>query len=332
MCVAWQSVMRSDVSLRLGDVRRAEAEARLGMAVADEGIGPGGLSWSLAAAVNALVARGALDEADALLDEGLAKLGPAPSLPLAFLLTASAQLHLARGRARDALRDARAAGDLVAGRIRNPECVRWRSPAALALAALDRGEEAREMAERELEEARGFGVPDAEGVALRTLGLVIGGGAGVEALRAAVAAHERGEGRLEHARSTLELGSALRRAGERAEAREVLREALDATARAGASALADRAHEELVAAGARPRRDRRMLSGREALTAGEDRVAVLAAEGLTNREIAQRQFVTVKAVQWHLRNVYRKLGVGSREELPSALGLAERPQVVGHAA
>ena len=74
-------------------------------------------------------------------------------------------------------------------------------------------------------------------------------------------------------------------------------------------------------AGARPRRDRRLLSGPESLTASEDRVAALAAEGLTNREIAQRQFVTVKAVQWHLRNVYRKLDVGSREELPAALGL-----------
>jgi DNA-binding CsgD family transcriptional regulator len=90
----------------------------------------------------------------------------------------------------------------------------------------------------------------------------------------------------------------------------------------GASGLADRAHEELVAAGARPRRDRRLLSGRESLTSSEDRVAALAAEGLTNREIAQRQFVTVKAVEWHLRNVYRKLEVSSREELPTALGLA----------
>jgi DNA-binding CsgD family transcriptional regulator len=50
-------------------------------------------------------------------------------------------------------------------------------------------------------------------------------------------------------------------------------------------------------------------------------VAALAAEGLTNREVAQWQFVTVKAVRWHLRGVYRKLGIDSREELPVALGL-----------
>jgi DNA-binding CsgD family transcriptional regulator len=62
-----------------------------------------------------------------------------------------------------------------------------------------------------------------------------------------------------------------------------------------------------------------LLSGRESLTASEDRIAVLASEGLSNREIAQRQFVTVKAVEWHLRNVYRKLDLSSRDELPEVL-------------
>ena len=160
---------------------------------------------------------------------------------------------------------------------------------------------------------------EAEGASLRTLGLVIGGADGIQALRHSVAVLEHAEGRLEHARSLLDLGAALRRAGIRTEARDVLRAALDETARLGASGLADRAHEELVAAGARPRRDRRLLSGRESLTASEDRVAALAATGLTNREIAQRQFVTVKAVEWHLSNVYRKLDISSRDELPGAL-------------
>jgi len=57
------------------------------------------------------------------------------------------------------------------------------------------------------------------------------------------------------------------------------------------------------------------------LSRRELEVADLVTRGMTNREIAQRQFVTVKAVQWHLRNVYRKLDVGSRGELPAALGL-----------
>ena len=320
LTVAWQSVMRSDASLRLGEIRRAEAEARAGLELFEEGSGVEAYVWGTAHLLNALVARGALEEGDELLGRGIVGPSAAPTLPLGLFLAARANLHLAQGRAAAALTDARAAGDLTSAMIRNPGCCGWRSVAALSLAALDRGAEARALAEDELADARRFAVPDAEGASLRTLGLVAGGAEGLEALRASVATLELAEGRLEHARSVLELGAALRRAGERAEAREVLRQALDATARAGASGLADRAYEELVAAGARPRRDRRLLSGRESLTASEDRVAALAAEGLTNREIAQRQFVTVKAVQWHLRNVYRKLDVASRQELPAALG------------
>ena len=321
LTVAWQLVMRSDASLRLGEIRCAEAEARSALELFEEGSGESAFAWGTAHLLNALVARGALEEADELLSRGVVGPSPPPTLPVALLLTARANLHLAQGRPTDALRDARAAGNLVSATISNPGCCGWRSSAALALAALDLGREARAMVEDELADARRFGIPDAEGVALRTLGLVAVGAAGLEALRASVAALERAEGRLEHARSVLELGAALRRAGERAEARDVLREALDATSRVGASGLADRAHEELVAAGARPRRDRRLLSGRESLTASEDRVAALAGEGLTNREIAQRLFVSVKAVQWHLRNVYRKLDIASRGELPTALGL-----------
>ena len=321
LTVAWQLVMRSDASLRLGEIRRAEAEARSALELFEEGSGESAFAWGTAHLLNALVARGALDEADELLRLGSVGPSPPPTLPVGLLLTARANLHLAQGRSTEALKDARAAGNLMSATISNPGCCGWRSSAALALAALGRDREARAMVEQELADARRFGIPDAEGTALRTLGLVLGGAAGLEALRASVATLEDAEGRLEHARSVLELGAALRRAGQRAEARDVLREALDATARLGATGLADRAHEELVAAGARPRRDRRLLSGRESLTASEDRVAALAAEGLTNREIAQRLFVTVKAVQWHLRNVYRKLDVTSRGELPAALGL-----------
>lgn len=88
--------------------------------------------------------------------------------------------------------------------------------------------------------------------------------------------------------------------------------------RCGALALERRARDELVATGARPRR--RQLTGVDSLTPSERRVAEMAAEGLTNRAIAQSLFVTVKAVQWHLRNAYRKLDVRSREELPALLG------------
>src|SRR3954469_14054277 len=321
LTVAWQVMMRGDASLRLGETRRAEAEARFGFEYFEADGGEPGFAWGVAHLVDALLARGAPEEADEFVQGAPLSAGAPPTLPVALFHTSRANLHLARGRTSEALSDALAAGDLVSAIISNPAAVRWREPAALALARLDRGEEARGMAEGALADGRRFGIPDAEGNALRTLGLVVGGPDAIDALRASVDVLERAEGRLEHARSVLELGSALRRTGERVEARDVLRTALDMTARMGASGLADRAHEELVAAGARPRRDRRMLSGRESLTASEDRVAALAADGLTNREIAQRQFATVKAVEWHLRNVYRKLDIGSRAQRPEALAL-----------
>ena len=329
LTVAWQSTMRSKASLRLGEIRRAEAEARLALGLFEEGSGEPGVAWCVAHLLDALVARGALDDAAELVNRALVPASAAPTLPLALLHTSLAHFHLAQGRPEAALGEATAAGRLVSGTIANPYCCDWRSAAALALSALERRDEAQVMAEEELTDARRFGVPEAQGGSLRTLGLVTGGEDGIQALRESVAVLEQAEGRLEHGRSLLELGAALRRAGIRTEARNVLRAALDETARIGASTRADRAHDELLAAGARPRRDRRLLSGRESLTASEDRTAALAAEGLTNREIAQRQFVTVKAVEWHLSNVYRKLDISSRDELAGALTSTPQAVILG---
>jgi DNA-binding CsgD family transcriptional regulator len=322
---AWQNVMRSTVSLHLGELRRAESEGRVafdlfhGRVGEDAGLGQTGWTWTVNSLAEALVARGAFEEAEALIGE--LPLSRATTFTQACARVIVANAHLGLGRPSLALQEAQEAGRLVSPTFTNSLSCAWRAPAAIALAALGRGDEAVEMAEQELADARRFELPLTEGSALRTLGLVTGGKDGLQLLRDSVTTLEATEGRYSHARSVLELGAALRRAGERAEARDVLREALALTSHMGASALADRAHEELVAAGARPRRERRMLSGRESLTASEDRVATLAAEGLSNREIAQRLFVTIKAVQFHLRNVYRKLDVDSREGLPAALEL-----------
>jgi DNA-binding CsgD family transcriptional regulator len=126
------------------------------------------------------------------------------------------------------------------------------------------------------------------------------------------------QARLEHARSLTELGAALPRSNRRSDAREPLREALDLAHRCGATALAQRARKELSATGAKPRKF--MLTGVESLTASERRVAKMAAQGLGNREIARALFVTVKTVETHLGHAYQKLDIGSRKELPGALG------------
>jgi DNA-binding NarL/FixJ family response regulator len=122
---------------------------------------------------------------------------------------------------------------------------------------------------------------------------------------------------VELARALYELGAHMRRAGRRADARTLLGRALDLAHRAGAGALAARADTELRASGAKPRRI--ALSGLEALTASERRVAELAAEGLTNRQIAQALFVTMRTVEGHLTRVFGKLELRSRDELAGAL-------------
>jgi DNA-binding CsgD family transcriptional regulator len=109
----------------------------------------------------------------------------------------------------------------------------------------------------------------------------------------------------------------LRRRNRRSEARELLREALDAAYRAGARPLAEYAETELRATGARPRRV--VLTGLDSLTASERRVAEFASQGLSNREIAQMLFITTRTVEGHLTSVFRKLRIDSRDELPAEL-------------
>jgi DNA-binding CsgD family transcriptional regulator len=125
------------------------------------------------------------------------------------------------------------------------------------------------------------------------------------------------DARLDQARALTELGALLRRRNRRREARDLLREALDLAHRCGARPLAARAETELRATGARPRRV--VLAGVDALTASERRVAELAAQGLTNREIAQSLFITARTVEGHLTNVFRKLDLESREGLAEAM-------------
>jgi DNA-binding NarL/FixJ family response regulator len=85
----------------------------------------------------------------------------------------------------------------------------------------------------------------------------------------------------------------------------------------GAFGLAERANEEIAATGARPRNV--VQTGLDALTASERRVAQLAADGMSNRDIAQTLFVTIKTVEVHLSHAYRKLEISSRAQLDKAL-------------
>lgn len=200
---------------------------------------------------------------------------------------------------------------------RNPALIAWRSPAALALLGLGERPKALRLAAEELELARAWGAPRALGVALRTLGLIAGGKRGLTLLGEAVEVLSDSPAKLEHAKARADLGGALRRAAQRVQAREQLRRAVELARICGAIALVERAETELLASGARPRRV--ALSGVASLTPSERRVAELAAQGPTNREIAQTLFVTQRTVEVHLTSVFRKLDISSRVQLAAAL-------------
>ena len=85
----------------------------------------------------------------------------------------------------------------------------------------------------------------------------------------------------------------------------------------GAAALVAQAQAELKQAGARP--IRAAIKGADALTPSERRVSGLAAEGMTNKQIAQALFVTQRTIEMHLSNAYGKLEIDSRQDLPRAL-------------
>lgn len=230
---------------------------------------------------------------------------------------ARGKLYLAAGDREGALGDLRALRrEARAMRAANPAATRWRLLLAAALAPDDR-EEAQRLAAAARACAGATQVPTAIGVAERSAALLGEPERRVGGLRRAIAELRRSPARLELAHALVDLGAALRAAGERAEARALLVEGLDLAHRCGATPLVERAGEEARAAGARPRRPR--ISGVEALTPSELRVARLAAAGSTNREIAEQLFVTVKTVKDHLGAGYRKLGIASRRELPRAL-------------
>jgi DNA-binding CsgD family transcriptional regulator len=292
----------------LGLLDDAEADARLAFRTAPEVAGPSARRWTVAALVRCLVERGELTEAEEVLGQS----GVAASLSV--LLEARGHLRMAQGRAQDALEDLMAAGAKARRQLDHPGLVEWRPAAALAMHHVGRSADALALADEALEVARRFGAPRPLGLALRAKGMV---GGSVDVLHDAVNVLATTPSRLEHARALVDLGAALRRGNSRAEAKCHLEAGMHGAHGCGAAALVAKAREELVAAGARPRRP--AAGGRAALTPSELRVVQLAADGLGNREIAHALFVTTKTVETHLGAAYRKLGVSRRAELADAL-------------
>jgi DNA-binding NarL/FixJ family response regulator len=231
-------------------------------------------------------------------------------------------LRVAQHRPDEALADLLAAADGWRGLgVTNPAVASWRTAAVAAHRALGQPGEAAALAAEQLALARQADSQVTLGIALRVHGAA-GRQVGDTAkpagdLAEAVRVLEATPARYELALALADYGVSLRHCGQRSQAREALLRALDLADRTAAAALAAEVRQELLAVGARPRRA--ALTGPDALTSTERRVAALAADGLSNRQIAEHLFITQATVETHLRHVFRKLGVTSRGDLSRVL-------------
>lgn len=315
------SYQRAVVRFHRGELAEALADLEQSLAASRDGWNTG-IQWIGGLYVHIHLERGdlaAARDALALTD------GAAPgSMDLPIALFARATLALAERRPESALADAEAAGRILADGfgIDHPGFVPWQRTAALAAAALGRAGRARELANALLERARWSGTARALGLALGTQGAVTGGERGLAMLAEAAEVLERSPSVLERAHALVALGAARRRAGQRSAAVAPLRAGMQLADAMGATRLTETARHEQQALGLRPRRT--AVTGPDSLTPTERRVADLAASGLTNRQIAESLFVTVKTVETHLAHVFAKLGITSRADLARRIAPPEQ--------
>ena len=274
-------------------------------------------TYALAFLLDILLDRGRPDEGAAVLAASRMPETAPPLLPYLMFQQSRGRLRIKLGETGPGETDMHAAATGFAAGSFGACLWPWRSLHALELAREGDTAQALELAHEEEALVHAFGAPRAWGVSLRALGVVAGGEAGIASLRKAVEVLDGSPAVLERARALIDLGALLRRAGSRAEALERLRDGLDLAHHCAAGALAEQARSEMTMAGARPRRD--AARGQDALTASELRVARMAADGMTNREIAEGLFVSLRTVETHLTHVYRKLSIDSRDELAGVL-------------
>lgn len=306
---------QAELDLRLGQLAAAYAGASESVTLADQ-TGQHSIaafSYVTLARVEAILGR----EADC-------RTHAAQSLELAGRMgTASIRLYAASALALLELglghpEAARAALDPMTVLVREfgvgePSAVQWAPDLVESLTQLGRPAEAEAVLAEFATQAERTGRTWALAAAARCRGLLADDAGFTAQFDESLHWHDRTASPFERARTELAYGGRLRRAGLRRPARDRLRAALAAFERMGATLWADRAQSELRASGERLRR--RDGGTPEALTAQELQVALIVVGGATNREAAAQLFLSLKTIEFHLGNVYRKLGVRSRTDL-----------------
>ena len=187
---------------------------------------------------------------------------------------------------------------------------------------LGRGPEAGKVAEEFTRDANAKAQPWALARAARCRGMLAAEGESDAHFDTALAMHAQTADAFETARTHLAYGARLRRERQRVRAREQLRAAIEEFDRLGAGPWSEIARAELAATGETARR--RDVSTLNDLTPQELQIALSLADGRTVRETAAALFLSPKTIEYHLRNVYRKLSIGSRAELKEALARLTR--------
>ncbi|MBD0337666.1 MAG: AAA family ATPase [Thermoleophilia bacterium] len=304
------------VERRLGDFAGAEADAeeshRLAVETGQRVVAAGALSTLTALAAF----RGDRERAQKLAAETRALAQPR-GLPVALggVARALAELELVQGRAAEALAILESSVGGPDDRRRNHPYALFSAPLLVEAAArAGKVEAARRSLETLADWSRSGGLSWAEPLVARGGALVAEDEAEAERrFQQALELHGRDGSPFETARTRLLYGEFLRRARRKTEARDELRQALEAFESLGARLWAERALAELRATGATARK--RDDSTRSDLTPQELQIVRLVALGRTNPEVGAQLFLSPKTVQYHLRKVFAKLGVSSRTEL-----------------
>jgi DNA-binding CsgD family transcriptional regulator len=240
-------------------------------------------------------------------------------LPIDIADVATAVLHNGLGRYHDALVAARRASELDQPGVRV-----WALPELVEAATRSREPSLAARALEQLAMYTGLARTEwAAGIEARSRALLAQGQVAEDLYREAIQRLDRGQMHLHGARAHLLYGEWLRREDRRVDARQQLRLADDTFESIGANAFAERARIELKATGEHARK--RTPDTRDELTPQEAQISRLAAEGQTNQEIAAQLFISASTVDYHLRKVFRKLGVKSRTQLARRATAAGAP-------
>jgi DNA-binding NarL/FixJ family response regulator len=311
--------------LYVGEVRGAEVDLELSHGASRDGGWAIGGGAKAGIAIQVLLQRGRIDAASALARDWETRRGTS-ALPWhqgtitwydTMYLNGRARLEVAGGDPASAIRTIGQIRDALPPAWIGGHVINWRTTLARALHLTGNAEQRDAVLDEAVTLARDFGEPRTLGMTLRASGLCAGGEVGLEQLANAHDLLASSGADLERHWALHDTGVVLHRERRNVDARAPLAEARDWAARFGARRLFDSATQALLAAGARPRRE--LLRGADALTSRERHIAELAAEGLSNPEIAQRLFVSRRTVEAHLGHAYTKLGVAGRQQLAAAL-------------